>query len=401
MTRGKGEGAVYKDSRGLWTASIELPSHDGTRRRKVIRSKDKRTVLKKLSEAKRELQTRGDLPTRAMTVEQWFTYWLEHVAVKQLRPRTLAAYRSTVSRHIIPGLGGKTRLDKVTPRTIRQVHQKIEAEGLSPTYSLNAHAIMARSFLIAKREGLIPEPPTAMMDRPRAAHVELDVPTLEESITLLRACAERPDGARWATALLTAARRGEVLGLEVDRVGDGLDLSWQLQRFKTTPDGSLQVPPDYEYRHLTGGLYLTRPKSRAGVRVVPLVEPLRSILARHIEAMEPNPWGLLFTHNGQPRTPETDQRAWIKLREELFGPGRRMRIHDLRHATVDLLYLAGVPEDLIVEIVGHSTRAMSRAYKSSNTARKREALELFGALFNQLAPARTPETVGASPLVLE
>jgi hypothetical protein len=33
--RGKGEGSVFRDSRGLWTAKVELPSHDGIRRTKV------------------------------------------------------------------------------------------------------------------------------------------------------------------------------------------------------------------------------------------------------------------------------------------------------------------------------------------------------------------------------
>jgi hypothetical protein len=35
--RGKGEGAIYQDTKGLWTAVVELPMTDGKRRRKVIR----------------------------------------------------------------------------------------------------------------------------------------------------------------------------------------------------------------------------------------------------------------------------------------------------------------------------------------------------------------------------
>ena len=43
---------------------------------------------------------------------------------------------------------------------------------------------------------------------------------------------------------------------------------------------------------------------------------------------------------------------------------KKIRVHDLRHTTVDLLYAAGVDEDDITQIVGHSTRAMSRSYRS-------------------------------------
>jgi hypothetical protein len=38
-------------------------------------------------------------------------------------------------------------------------------------------------------------------------------------------------GSRIAAALFTGARQGELIGLELDRVTDELDLSWQLKRF--------------------------------------------------------------------------------------------------------------------------------------------------------------------------
>src|SRR5690606_20655221 len=102
MTRGNGEGAVYKDkSTGLWTVAIELPRYDpAKRRRKVIRSKDKKIVLAKMNDLKTELQASGDLQTASMTVEGWFTYWLTNIAAKEIRPATLKGYASTAKNHI-------------------------------------------------------------------------------------------------------------------------------------------------------------------------------------------------------------------------------------------------------------------------------------------------------------
>ena len=69
-------------------------------------------------------------------------------------------------------------------------------------------------------------------------------------------------------------------------------------------------------------------------------------------------------------------------------PGREVKLHGLRHTTADLLYLAGVPEDLITEILGHSTRAMSRAYKSKgNDLRLRQAMATMSAMFDVEPPA--------------
>src|SRR5690606_34123929 len=148
--RGKGEGAVYRVPKDLskplkyWTAVLELPSADGTRRRKVIRRKDKKELLAELGKARADLEKRGDLPTKTTSVEQWFTYWLGQ-ATKEVRPATMRGYRSTVTNHIIPGLGPKVKLDKVTAATIRKVHDRILDKGLSSTYALSAHRIMSAS----------------------------------------------------------------------------------------------------------------------------------------------------------------------------------------------------------------------------------------------------------------
>src|SRR6185437_6445058 len=104
-----------------------------------------------------------------------------------------------------------------------------------------------------------------------------------------------------------------------------------------------------------------RPKTRAGWRVVPLVEPLKSILDRYRDTGPHNPYGLLFARpNGLPYDPDFVTKLWGRIREAA-GITRNVRVHDLRHTTVDLLYAAGVDETSITAIIGHSSRAMSRA----------------------------------------
>ena len=188
---------------------------------------------------------------------------------------------------------------------------------------------------------------------------------MQEAIKFLaHASTDGEMGARWATSLLTGARRGEAIGLERDRVGDVLDLSWQLLRLKKTDtDGKPDVPADYEYRHLTGGLYFTRPKSSKSWRIIPLIDPLKSILEKHITNTPENEWGLVFTKNGRPISPDADTKAW-RVALAAAGIEKNARLHDARHTAVDLLYAAGVPEELVMEIVGHSTRSTTRAYKS-------------------------------------
>jgi integrase len=357
-TRGKGEGSIYLDG-GLWTAVVELPPVDGKRRRKKIRAKDKNELIRKMADIKAQLRDHGDLPTSSQTVAQWSNYWLENIIVKEVRPNTMSNYRTVFEKHVNPVIGN-VRLDKLTPAHIRRVTDNLEKK-FSSTYALNAHRVMSSAFTTAEREGRINRNPAKLTKAPRKARAQLDVLTTAEAASLIRQFGETPEAFLWAAFILTGARRGELLGLEWDRVGEDIELSWQLQRF---PIGELKVPNDYECRHLTGGLYLTRPKSSAGWRVIPLVDPLKSILERWREIAPPNEYGLVFaSKTGTPLGPDNTSRAWADVLKK-SGIEKNVRLHDLRHTTVDLLYEAGVPESIIMEIVGHSTRAVTRGYKS-------------------------------------
>lgn len=415
--RGKGEGSVYRDkTTGLYTASIELPAIDGKRRRKKIRRKTRRAVLDELARLQKDLKDRGDLPSADQTVEQWFRHWLP-MAKRDVRPNTFDNYAVVTRKYIVPVIG-KVKLEKVSPAHVRRVSDWMLDQGLSSTYAQNAHRVMSTAFEAAVRENRLSRNPAKQTKAPRRDVVRLEVLTVPEARVVIGHASRRtpegafedPLGARWITALLTGARRGEILGLQVDRVTDILDLSWQLQRITWShgcagtcgrkrgtdcPQRRIEIPTDYEVQHLTGGLYLTRPKSSAGYRVIPLVEPLRSILAWHMMHQPPNRYGLVFAIDGEPIDPSRNSADWKQILDDL-GIEKNVRLHDVRHTTADLLYEAGVPEDLIVEILGHSTRHMSRAYKSrGNSVRLVQAMEALSDLVMQVEPADRRRAVGS------
>lgn len=394
MTRGKGEGSIYKRSTdGMWCTSIELPPGlDEKRRRKVVCRKDKAAVVTELRKIQAELAKHGNLETNSVTLEKWAAHWLDRIAPKDIKPRTLAGYRTVIDGYVIPVLGKKT-LGKISAQDVRRLHDVMAAtpkdpklrekkpedwpEGtvtLSSTYVLLAHNALSVMLGSAMREGKIPANPCDLVNRPRKRVTEQQALTLQQSMDLLLFLGGRKDLALWATYLLTGARRGEIIGLEADRVTDVLDLSWQLQRITNIKD----VPDDFEYRQVKSTLYLTRPKSSSGWRIIPLVEPLKSILALHMQ--DPHEDGLLFHEEGRPWDPDRVTKAWKQLMRDANLP-EDVVLHGARHTTVDLLYAAKVPEDLIQQIVGHSTRAMTRLYKTRmDTTRAREGMESLSAL---------------------
>lgn len=374
MARGKGEGSLFKDGRGYWTVRVELPSHDGKRRQKVIRRKDKKAAMAEMSAIKKELDKLGDLPTSSLTLERWLRRWLDDILPhEKIRPSSIAAYRSTVDGWIIPILG-RRKIDTLTADHVREMFKIIQSTPKSqklrgvkdlppgtvmvgPDTAIKAHAVLSSALKTAMREGKATRNVCEMVNPPSKAKVAQGSLTAAQARDLLNHLATRKDCALWSTYLLTGARRGEILGLEADRVTDVLDLSWQLLRITDIKTASA----DYEYRHVRGNLYLTRPKSRSGARFVPLVEPLRSILALHMQGQIE---GLVFTReDGTAWDPDTATDAWAKLLSDAGMPSNVV-LHGARHTAVEMMDAAGVDWDTIKDIVGHSTTKMSLEYRS-------------------------------------
>lgn len=405
--RPRGTGGIYQRPNGLWAATVELPRdpRTGERRRKVVTSKDRKTVERKLDDLRLELRRSGDLPTSSLPLAKWMDYWIENI--DQSRPKTREGYRSKIEHYIKPTIG-RIKLDQLTPSDVRRLERYIVKErGLSPTSALQTYQILAKSLKDAEREGRVVRNVARLVNPPRKATYTADVLSFDEGARVLQHVAGERLGSRWAAALLTGARQGELLGLEIDRVSDVIDLSWQLQRV-TLREGKLDAPPDWEHRHLAGALYLSRPKSRAGWRVLPLVEPLRSILERRIQeaASEPNPFGLLWTADpkkdrathlpqpvdGMPIDPSWDNKRWHAILAEAGVPD--VRLHDARHTAVTLLYDLGVPEAVIQQIVGQSTVSVTRGYRHRSPVQLTAALAGLGA---KLLPGTSgsPRQLGA------
>lgn len=396
MTRGKGDGGVWQDSRGLWRASVELPPtvEEGKtkRRRKVVSSKNKKILMQKLREAQKDLAHRGDLSTKTITLDAWIDKWLTDIAPTTRTPKTMASYRSTLNRHVSPRLGTRP-LDRLTAGMIRDAIKDMQnatptKKGASSGTARNAHSYLSAVLSDAVNDGWISNHPMEHLPLPRANRKTARALTVEQAVQLLRWLGQQMDkpagedltqglASLWVTYLLTGARRGELLGLTPDRVTeDEISLEWQLQRF--SPAAIASAPTDYEHRHLTDNFYLVRPKSKAGWRSYPLVEPLRSFLHRVVsEAPED---GLLFrTPDGRPWDPDKITDRWADMLE-LAGIEDHVTLHGARHTVVDLLYILEVPEPIIMEIVGHSSRQVTRGYRSKYGPAVQKAMEQMSLL---------------------
>jgi integrase len=251
------------------------------------------------------------------------------------------------------------------------------------------------------REGLLTKNVAALAGSP-AIRQEIREPlTADQAKALLMTLAGTPDRAvTVATALFTGMRPGERLGLTRDAIDlqrGIITVSWQLQRVTwghgcggscgrvrgaDCPQRVAPIRPNLDAEHVTGGLWLIRPKSRRGWREVPICAPLAEMLAQWVDTRPPGPHGLVFTGpDGRPIDPAADSKAW---RADLAAAGLPpIELYSLRHTTATLLAELEMPEQQRMQILGHSTATVTRGYTHVTSATSAATMERLGEL---LAP---------------
>lgn len=397
--RRKNTGGLYQRKDGMWCAAITLPSPDGQRRRKVIARARKDDALAELNKALDDLRKSGDLPTASPTLAAWLELWFTRIASKRLKVSTRPAYRSKIDNYIVPAIG-RVRLDRLNTSHIYRLHEYIEVDrGLSATTALQAHRILAKALTDAEREGRVSRNVAKLVDAPRKAVVKIPHLTNEQHKVMVMSASARSESeaARWIVAFQSGLRPGERLGLTADELlfdRHIIRVAWQLQRLTfvhgcdqtpcgrkragNCPQRRLDIPSDQEMRHLEGGLYLTRPKSKAGWREVPMTEAVEAALRWHVETYPPGQEGLVFTRDGQrPIDPSDDAREWKAALEDAGLP--HVRRHSSRHTCATVLDELGIPDNVRLLIIGHADKETTALYTHVADERMHDAMRQLGA----------------------
>lgn len=346
--------------RGRWVANVEVIV-DGRRRRKSIYARTSTEARRKLTQALREKDD-GTLVLSTLTLGKWLDYWLDNIATRTLRPQTLRGYRSKVDTYIKPTIGTR-RLTDLRPEHIRQMHDRMRADGLAEASVRQTHAILKRALRVAVQEGKLGVSPADRMESPTTETATRKQFTVDQARTVLRAT----DDARWWLALFYGMRQGEALGLDwrdVDLVRDTITIRQTLQ---TDASGALIFGP---------------PKSKASARVIPVLPLMKArlLLLWHNQGQPVE--GLLFSDAGKPLHPRRDWQAWRDLTDRAAVPPQAplpyIALHAARNTAASLMEAAGVPDRLVMQILGHSQVQITHGYQSAELPRMAEALAAMG-----------------------
>lgn len=395
-------GIAQRTSDWRWIGSIESGwTARGTRKRVTVSNKGcaggcaarchhRAEIKRKLRDKKLALE-RGDVGTsERTTVKAWAETYLD-MRRRELSPKGYNAAASPIRKWIVPTIGHK-RLAQLTPADVRAVADAQRAAGRQ---AADTHRVLKTMLKAAIAEGHIVPERLLHMDAPKVGKSDRQAMTVDQGIACLAAASEMPNGSRWLLTLVYGQRMGECLGLTWDAVDfesrEGspfgeVVIEWQLQPlpYNVPRDRSsgFRVPDGYEARHLVDAYHLVRPKSRAGYRVAPMLEPVRASMLAWRAAAPESPHGLVWPEpNGRPRNDKHDRAEWYELqaRAGVAHPsGRPYHVHETRHFAATMLLDADVPEHVVTDLLGHSTVATSLRYRTRRREPLLEAMQRVG-----------------------
>jgi len=305
-------------------------------------------------------------------------HWLPAQRSRNLRPTTLSQYDDVIRAWIVPHVGA-VRASALTPKNVQALVDKLRTtetsqgrKGLSARSLQLVVGTLKSAYKFAVETELLSRDPLVGVRRPT---VEQRQPTTWTDLEAREFLATTKDDrltALWALALTRGLRRGELCGLR----WSAIDL----------PGGTLQVV--HTLVMVDGKPQTSSPKTRAGVRSVPLDASLVSFLTaqRKVQAAERlkagEAWqdgGYVFTDElGKPYSPDFVSKRFEDLVEVSGLP--RIRLHDLRHTACSLMLAAGVQPKVVQELAGHSNISITLGiYGHTTPSMGRQAGEALSA----------------------
>jgi integrase len=404
--RGNGEGSIYRDAEGRWTAAVSLGYRNGKRRRKVIRSATRTVVAERLKKIHRDEQMGLPIAPERQTTGEFLKTWIE--AVKPaVRPKTYRSYEQMIRNHLVPGVFPKPQPSKYSSKNPKEFRdfglakiqlsklsiekldlffvEKIES-GCSPALVRYLRVVLRIALNEALRRGLVARNVAELTKPPRVAKPEIIPLDFEQAKHFLAAIDSHRFETLFMVGLSVGLRHGEALALQVDDYDHNT--------------GTLKV--FHTLQRIDGNLQRVETKSPKGKRIVPLPDSCIAAVEKHLKRREEmrhwagSRWkdtGYLFCSNIGTALLERNVLRDLYKVLQVAGLGRRS-MHDLRHSCVTLLGAQGVPLRTIADIVGHSDiRLTQNVYQHAFMSMKRDAvnaLDVFLKTPGVATPVATP-----------
>lgn len=378
--RGNGEGCIRPRSDGRWEAQyVAGRKADGSIIRKSLYGATQAEVSQKLLEVRQQQTTGQYVQTDKMTVGQWLDTWLETYVQPTRRPATVASYANNIKIHLKPMLG-RVMLQKLRPENVQAMLNELKKQGLKPATVTKARNVLKSAMKQAMINRLIVNDPCEGATPPKLEQEEIKYLSVEEQRRFVAALPDTTYGRALGFILGTGLRIAELCGLRWrDVKGNTITVTQTIRRLQTLKAGD---GPKTE-------LVTTKPKTKAGMRTIPLPPKLQGTLrhekqeqAKMLLMLGVPKWenDLVFcTETGKPLEVRNVNRALYKILDDLGI--EQMGVHALRHTFATRAIDSGMNPKTLSEILGHADVATTmRLYVHSSMDTKQKSMNAMNDL---------------------
>ncbi|GCE06357.1 tyrosine-type recombinase/integrase [Dictyobacter aurantiacus] len=344
----RGGGTVFQRKDGRWEARFKV---EETGKYKSLYATTEKEAYKLLEEARLQ-QRQGVLATGPQqSLKDFLEYWLEDVEKPTVGVSAYIGNRIAIRKYLIPGLG-HIKLQKLTAHQLQVFYAQHLREGMSASRVARLNTVLHKALEHAKRLRLVSMNVSDDVELPRVRKRAYQVLDSEQAKALLQVASERGLDTLLALAVVTAMRKGEILGL---RWSD-IDMVKQEIRISRTVN------------YYTGyGFVETDGKTKNSARVIKLPAFLSGMLKKHHASQLEDKlrvgdaWvdrDLVFPRKDGDFMRRTTLDYHVdKLLEKAGLP--YVRFHDLRHSAATILLAMGVPANVVQELLGHADIKMT------------------------------------------
>lgn len=286
---------------------------------------------------------------------------------RKLRPSSFAALEHALDKVLLPELG-HLKPSQAGPDRIAHLIRDLEARGLNPATIRRYLSPLSAIFKLAIRRGAITVSPLSLLsddERPSGGGLREHYIWTAEEISNLIAAADQLGHRR--EAQYNYAPLIQLLALTGLRVGEALGLRWESVDLLA---GELHIDAAWS-RERT----LTVPKTKAGVRTVPLSPGLVDLF---VQLKPENARETDFVFATRPGGKPIEywnfrRRGFVPALEKAGLAGRGITIHDLRSAAASILIRQGLTPVEVADILGHADanitlRVYARLFDKRDTA---------------------------------
>lgn len=321
-------------------------------KRYLVHGKTVTETQKIMTELKYKLEHGLYVSTKKITLDEWYTTWLEEYKKNRVKIGTYNSYNKYYRSTIMNRLGGKS-IGDIRGEHIQKLYNDLVKEGYAVSSIKIISAILHGCFEQAYRNGLIERNPVklAVMPRETKKREKRKAMTKEQQEQFMEYAKDSYLYHFFAVMLRTGMRRGEMQGLKYTDIDK--------------KQGVIHVRRTLKYIEGTG-YYEDAPKTKTSTRDIPLTADM----LEHIEAQR-NYWGfkvvkmdqyLFCNENGEPISRERIQGEidrTIKRIHEAAHDFPRITSHVFRHTFATRAIEAGMPPQVLKTILGHSSLAMT------------------------------------------